>query len=748
MRTTTPSAPRDTAGRGQVRRRSFLTFLVAAPTLTVGGKFVADGLSSEAHADPVLPDLPGVTDVTDIGDVLVLAAAPTVHLMQLELTEEGRARFEFPRTEVGQGITTTFAMLIAEELDLPLDRVDMVYSDARPEFVFNQLTGASAAVRVLYEPVRKLAAAARARLLDTAAQEWQLPVERLTVEAGKVLAPGGLSSTYGALSGIAAAPTPTGLTAEPKPLADCTLVGTRVRRLDGHEIVTGRRKYTLDLAVEGALPVMVRRPPTIRGGVSSVDNEGDVRAMSGVVDLAVIPTGVAVAAETFGQALAATEALQVTWDEGTIDDLSDDEIREKLRAAAPPMEPLELGTESVEAEFDFAFVSHAALETNSAVADVRSDRAEIWSGLKSPILAQELIASELGLPLDRVTVHVQPAGGSFGRRLFCDAAIEAAQVSQAIGRPVRLMWSRIDDMRHGRMRPAIHHKLRATFAAGQVLTLDQRSCSVETDYAMGFGEILTATAPKLPFGAVAFAQAVWLLTQTVPYNFGVVKQLLSEVPLKMNTGSWRAVYSPTTRGAQEILIDEMADKLGRDPVDFRLSHLKQERHRQVLQKVADDGDWGRSMPAGFAQGIGFHEEHRSSNACLVEIDARDPQRPRVVKAVIAVDVGRVLDPRNLESQMLGGLTDAIATTLTAGLHIEKGLPLEGSYSQFHYSRQADSPTEVDIHIVTNEETPGGAGELGVAAPVGAIANAYARATGIAPRSFPINFPVDFEPFPR
>jgi isoquinoline 1-oxidoreductase beta subunit len=228
----------------------------------------------------------------------------------------------------------------------------------------------------------------------------------------------------------------------------------------------------------------------------------------------------------------------------------------------------------------------------------------------------------------------------------------------------------------------------------------------------------------------------------------VVTSLLNEVPLRMHTGSWRSVYSANTRGAEEVLVDQLAAKMGKDPVAFRREYLKTARQRAVLNKVVAEGDWGRAMPKGFAQGIAFHDEYKSCTACLVEIDARDPQNPRVVKAVIAVDVGRPINPRGLEAQMLGGLTDAISTTLRAGLHIDKGLPLEGSYSQFHYARQKDTPKDVRIFVMPATGEPGGAGELGVPAAVGAIANAYARATGVVPRSFPIIFPVDFEPFPR
>jgi isoquinoline 1-oxidoreductase beta subunit len=311
------------------------------------------------------------------------------------------------------------------------------------------------------------------------------------------------------------------------------------------------------------------------------------------------------------------------------------------------------------------------------------------------------------------------------------------------------MWSRIDDMRHGRARAASHHKIRATFALGQVLTFEHRVASVETDWGHGLGEVLTAFAAQLPVGGnLSFAQTVFLLTVKSPYNFGVTTQLLNEVPVDFHTGAWRSVYSSSTRGAEEIMVDEIAAKLGKDPVAFRREFIKNERQRAVLDKVAELGEWGKKMPKGFAQGVAVHGEYKSYTACLVELDGRDPKKPRVTKATIAVDVGKPINPRGIEAQMLGGLTDGISTTLTAGLHIDKGLPLEGSYSQFHYARQKNSPTDVKVFVMPETGEIGGAGELGVPAPVGAIANAYARATGIKPRSFPINFPIDFEPFPR
>jgi len=728
----------------RIGRRTVLTLLVAAPTLTVAGN-----LLDAPAADAAIPTLPAPADILDLGDVLILAGTPTAHLLVLRVDPDGTATLRLPRAEVGQGITTAAAMLVAEELDLPVERVRVELDDARPELLFNQLTGSSNTIRSVYGPIRNAAALARARLLAAAAARLRVPTGALTTRAGVVTATDGRTARYGDLAAAAADPKLFVGVVLPKPERDFTVVGTPTSRIDARAMVTGKQRYTLDLDVPGAMPTMVRRAPTINGTVRSVDNEAVVRAMPGVLALAVIPTGVAVVAETFGQALDAKEALAVTWNGGTVDGESDDTITAKLHAATAGFGGPPLLGKAVDAEFDFAFVSHAPMETNSAVADVRADRAEIWAGLKSPINAKEGIAKALGLPADKVTVHVTQGGGSFGRRLFADAALEAAQVSKAVGRPVKLMWSRVDDMRHGRARAASHHKIRAVHALGNVVSFEHRVAGVETDFGHGVGDAITAEAAQLPVaGGLVFAQVVFLTTIKSPYNLGLTGQSLTEVPLKMHTGSWRSVYSANTRGAEEIVIDELARSMGRDPVAFRREFLKTDRQRAVLAKAAAEGQWGRAMPAGFAQGIAFHEEYKSCVVYLVELDARDPADPRVVRATIAVDTGRVINPRGLESQLLGALTDGISTTLRAGLHIDRGLPLEGSYSQFHYARQKDSPTDVRIFTMPTTGAPGGAGELGVPAAVGAIANAYARATGRKPRRFPLNFPVDFDPFPR
>jgi isoquinoline 1-oxidoreductase beta subunit len=693
-----------------------------------------------------IPGLPDLTDFVDLGDVLTTVALPTSRLLILEVTPANRVVLQLPRAEVGQGISTAVAMMVADELDARLSDVDTPLSDARPELLLNQTTGGSNSVRSLYGPVRAVAAAARARLVTAAAQQWNVRADTLTTRDTKVFAPDGRSASYGSLSAAAARIAAPAVSAEPKPEANQKVIGRPTTRLDARDLITGKAEYALDIDVPGAMPTVVGRPPSIGGTVSWVDTSA-ARGMPGVLAITNIPTGVAVVAETFGQAIAAKDALRITWGPGTVDDLSDADIRRKLRAATPPFAPVvSLLTSHIDAEFDFAFVPHAPMETNSAVADVRADRAEIWSALKNPIITQQTIAAEIGLPQDKVTVHVTRGGGSFGRRLFFDAALEAAQISRKVGRPVKLMWTRADDLRHGRLRAATHHKLRVSHLAGQVLSYEHRVASVETDFRSGAGEALTAAFGKL--APELIPQTVFALTEKVPYNFGLITELLNEIPLKMHTASWRSVYSATVRAAEEILVDEVARGFGKDPVAFRRSMLKTARARAVLDTVAQRGKWGRAMPAGHAQGVALHEEYKSCTACLVEIDATDRKQPRVTKAVIAVDVGRPINPRGLESQLLGGLTDGISTILQAGVHIDKGLPVEASFAQFHYARQRHIPSNVDIVIMPANGEPGGAGELGVPAAAAAVANAYARATGTSPRSFPINFDVDFEPLPR
>ncbi|MER6347963.1 molybdopterin cofactor-binding domain-containing protein [Streptomyces sp. NPDC001595] len=734
--------PASRPGPHSVGRRRFLGYLVAGPTLVTAAEL--------APAAPARADIPSpeITELIDLNDVMTAAALPTSGLITVEVGTDGTVSFALPRTEVGQGITTSTAMLIAEELNVPVDRVRVTLADARPELLFNQLTGGSNTTVSTYTPVRVAAAVARERLLLAAAGELDADIAALTMRDGVVTAPSGRSIGIGALSEKAASLHTRQVAVDLTPDDRFTVIGRPHNRVDALAAVTGRKTFTMDLAVPDALPTMVCRPPTINGKVGSVANAAEVLAMPGVTDVAVISTGVAVRARTFGRCIDAVRALRVSWQPGSAQGKSDSSVLKELKAAELPIGLPSL-TPSVEAAFTFHFRSNSALEPNCAIADVRSDRAEVWASLKAPIVAKEAIAAKLKLPLSAVTVHVTEGGGSFGRKLFFDAALEAVEVSQKIGKPVRLMWHRADDSRQGRTHPMATSRVRIDYLGDTVLAYRQRHTSVATDLSHGLGEIFTALAARLPVGDIGFSETFFQLSQSMPYNFGANSRLLSETDKSFNTGSMRNVYSPDVTCARELLVDRLAGKMGKDPYRFRRDFLRDDRARAVLEKAAEAGEWGRQMPAGMAQGIAFHSEYHSVSAVLVEIDCR-PETvnravrdgvagPRVTKAVIAVDVGLAVNPRGLEAQMMGCLMDGIALTLTSSLHLRDGYFLEASWDNYFYTRQWNTPPELRIIVMppTTGE-PGGAGELGVAASMAAVACAYGRATGTMPTSFPIN----------
>lgn len=732
-------------------RRRFLGYVLAAPTLVTAAEL---GLAPEATAVP--KTAADITDIIDLNDMMTLAAAPTSGLISVEVNADGTVSFALPRAEVGQGITTSSAMLIAEELSVPLDRVRVTLADARPELVFNQLTGGSNTTISTYTPIRVAAAVARRRLL--AAAEKEFGTADLTLEAGVVTARSGRRLDIGALAEKAASVHTEQVTVELAARESFTVIGTPRNRVDALDAVTGRKKFAMDLDVPNALPTMVCRAPTINGTAGSVANLAEVRAMPGVTDVVVISTGVAVRAATFGQCVDAVRALRVTWKPGTAEGKSDESVLRELAAAELPV-GLPPVTPTVDARFTFYFRGNSALEPNCAVADVRADRAEIWSALKSPIVAKQAIAAKIGLPPAKVTVHVTEGGGSFGRKLFFDAALEAAEVSKKVGKPVKLMWHRADDTRQGRTHPMATSRVRAAYLGNTVLSYHQRHTSVSTDLGHGLGEVITALAAQLPVGDIGFSETFFQLSQTMSYDFGVTSRLLSETDKGFNTGSMRNVYSPDVTCARELVVDQLATRMGKDPYRFRQGFLRDNRSRAVLDKVAQVGSWGRAMPVGTAQGIAFHAEYKAVSAVLVEIDCRPetvnrPIRdgvtgPRVTKVVLAVDVGLVVNPRGLEAQMTGCVNDGVALALTASLHLRDGHFLEASWDNYFYTRQWNTPLELRIIVMpSTSDSPGGAGELGVAASMAAVACAYGRATGTMPTSFPINHgTLSFEPKP-
>jgi isoquinoline 1-oxidoreductase subunit beta len=757
------------AGTKAISRRRFIGYLIAAPTLVA-----AADLAAAPRASASVPTVQPV-DVFDLTDLLTDAANLTAALITVTINPDGTASFALPRAEVGQGISTAVAMVIADELELPLDKIDIVLADARPELEFNQLTGGSNSMHALYDQVRIAAAVARGQLAATAAQQLQTPLSTLTLTNGVITAPDGRSLSYGSLTRNAAASRTQAVLAQLKPATQQTLVGTPQPRIDAMQIVTGTKQFAMDLDVPGALPTMVCRPPTINGTAVAIVNQAQVSAMGGVTDIAIIPHtqfvpgGVAVRAATFGQCIDAIQALQVQWAPGPAVGRSDADVLQELIGAELPMTPV-LG-QTLDQRFTFYFRPGDPLETDCAIADVRPTSAEIWSSMKSPIYFQETVAQILGLPVSGVQAHVTQGGGSFGRHLFADAAFEAAAISKAMGKPVKLMWHRTDNFRQGRVHPMCTSRVRITHLGSDILAFDQRHTSVATDFTHGLGEILSATLGDVPEGDfLAYSQSIFTLTANVPYNFGLVTQLLNEVNHPpgsvFNTSSVRNIYSPEVTVAKELMVDQVAKATGQDPYKFRRSFVRDARMLAVLDAAAKAANWGKPMAPQTAQGIGIHHEYKGYAACVAEIDCT-PQTvnrvvengyagPRVTKVTFAVDVGLPINPLGLEAQMIGGIMDGIAQALTYSLHLTDGYFLEGSWDNAYYTREWNCPPNslpsegIQVIIMPpNQTEPGGAGEFGVAASMAAVANAYGRATGTMPTSFPINhnLPLGFTPLP-
>ncbi|MGI8815419.1 MAG: molybdopterin cofactor-binding domain-containing protein [Pseudonocardia sp.] len=751
--------------RRSVGRRRFLGYLVAAPTLVVAAELGRSEIFGQrpvwASELPVLPSPSQMPEYYDLLDALRDAARPTANLIRVEVHRDNTVSFALPRSDNGQGIITSTQMIIAEEMGLDVDQVRVTLADARPELVFNQLTGGSSTTFTTYTPIRVAAALAQGRLLAAAAAELGQETSFLTSRSGLITGRNGKSLPFGELTEKAASPRHQAVEVVLKGRESFRIIGKPHTKTDARDIVTGKKKFTTDLRIPDALPTVICRAPDLNGFPKDAENLAEVRNMPGVTDVAKVSTGYAVRAKTFGQCIDAVNALKVSWNDGTVHGEDDESVLRKLRKGELPLAVPKVGGDVLEGQFTFYFRGGSPLETNCAVADVRSDRAEIWAASKSPIAAQHQIAKDLGLSQNKVTFHVIQGGGSFGRKLFFDAAQEAAECSKKFGKPVKLMWSRADDARQGRTHPMATSRVRAVLAGDNVLSFEQRHTSVATEINPGLSEGITAVGQKYPGGNLTVSENIFELSQVTPYEFGSSTRFLNEVDMRFNTSAVRNIYSPDMATARELMVDQMAKKMGKDPYEFRRRFAKLERWGKVLDRAAKEAHWGKSMKDGTAQGIGMHVEYKGVAACVVEIDCRPGTvnrkirqartGARVTKVTYVVDIGLVINPRGVRAQMMSGINDALAMTLTSSLHLDNGHFVEASWDNYFYTRQWNTPPEMNIIVIEDSEAPepGGVGEFGLAATCGAVACAYARATGDVPDYFPIYHKAElpFTPYP-
>jgi isoquinoline 1-oxidoreductase beta subunit len=711
--------------------------LIAGPTLAIAARL---GLADGAGAFPTKTD--ELPDIQDFTDIFVATQQPTVYDLKIEIKPDNRVYLEGPRAEVGQGFMTMIGMLVADGLDVPFENMDIILSPAEQKRGAAQITGGSHNTRALWDPARLITAQMRGQLMAAASNRMGVPLTSLRTEDGYVVATNGQKLSYGELTADAAK-LPLAKAAMPKKASEFKIIGKPRVRYNARDIATGKAQYAMDLPVEGALPTVVAMAATHGASVVSID-DSVAKSMPGVIAIThipgmpdyLIPEAVAVTATTFGLAKKAKNALKIKWSAGPMDQLSDAQIDDLLNGIIDKVSAPDNGQPALDATFRWPYVPHAPMEENSSVADVRSDKAECWGGAQVPNILQRQLAETLGMKVEQVTYHVINAGGAFGRHLFHDQDVHAAQISQRIGKPVKLQWLREEGIKHGRTRPVSIHHIRATTSGGDVVSWEHRMACPEMDLRHGLGDVISQNLTE--YNNEGVCQYFFAHTQKLFYKTGPTAITLKQRLLAKPTAAWRVVYSGQVGTINEILIDEMARLLGKDEFDYRMSMLDSDRHRAVLEKAAHEGQWGRKLPAGVAQGLGMHDEYKSIAAYLMEIDVRGKE-PRMTKCTIAVDNGFCVNPTGTTSSLLGQANDGFALVFRAGLHVDNGATRESNFHDYKWGRMFDSAPEMAVHILPSTNVlPGGIGELGVPAAASAAANAWARATGKQPRNFPLN----------
>jgi isoquinoline 1-oxidoreductase beta subunit len=670
----------------------------------------------------------------------------------IRMTPDGLVTLVAKNPEIGQGVKTMLPMLIAEELDVEWASVTVEQAPLDTDRFRGQSAGGSTATPSNWLPMRQVGAAARAMLVAAAAEMWGVPAAELETEAGVVRHPAsGRSARYGELTERAATLPPPDLDSVPlKDPSRFRIIGKSIRNVDGPAIVTGKPMFGIDFTLPGMVYAVFEKCPVFGGKVASTNVEV-IRALPGVrhafvVDggdsLSGLLGGVAIVGDSWWAARSARERLTVTWDEGaTAGQSSEGFARAAVELASRPSQR-ELIREGdvdaafadarhvVEASYDYPFIAHAPLEPQNCTAHFRDGGVEIWAPTQTPQGGRGLVARTLGLEDTDVTVNILRSGGGFGRRLSNDYMVEAAWISKEIGLPVKLVWTREDDMRHDFYRPAGFHNFRgAVDAGGRVVAW--------RNHFVSFGE------------GERFASSAGLGTREFPAQF--VPNLLLEasvMPLGVPTGPLRAPGSNGIAFATQSFIDELAHAAGADPVRFRLGLLEgaQERPgfdaarmRAVLESVAERSGWGvRSLPRGTGMGVAFHFSHRGYFAEVVQATVSREGAVRVDEVWAVGDIGSVvINPLNAANQTQGAVLDGIAQALGQEITIDRGRTVQSNFHDFPLLRLTQAPP-VDVHFLTSDNAPSGLGEPALPPVVPALCNAVFLATGKRVRSLPLS----------
>jgi isoquinoline 1-oxidoreductase beta subunit len=660
----------------------------------------------------------------------------------IRIDKAGATTLVMPQVEMGQGIYTAVAMILAEELDADFSSLVLEHAPPSDKLYANptfgiQVTGNSNSVRAFWMPLRKAGAQARQMLVRAAAEQWQVDAASCTTSSGAVLhAASGRKLSYGELVDAAA----TQAVADDVPLKDpkdFTLIGKPLKRLDTPEKVNGKAVYGIDALMPGLKFATLAACPVFGGKVGTVDDTA-ARQIAGVRQIVVLDDAVAVVADHMWAAKKGVEALVITWNEGRYAALTSNDIWADLRAASEKDGVVALSRgdlakglatgEKYEADFELPFLAHATMEPINCTVHFKQDSCEVWTGTQVQARIQSEAAKAAGLPVEKVTLYNHLLGGGFGRKLEPDMVITAVLIAKHVDGPVKVVWTREEDIQHDIYRPVYRDKIAASLLNGKVV---------------GWKYRITGSAVIARWLPPAFQKGIDIdavdSAVDTPYDIpNLSVEYVRAEPPAVPTGFWRGVGPNNNVFAIECFMDELARKAGKDPVAFRRDMLgNTPRLRAALDLVAEKSGWGGPLPARVGRGVSVQPSFGSYIASVIEAEVDNAGEVYLRRITTAVDTGIAVNPDTIVAQLQGGLIFGLTAALYGEITIDKGRVQQSNFNDYRMLR-IDQVPNIEVHVIKSGEPPGGIGETGATSGPPALRNAIYAATGVALRRLPID----------
>jgi len=680
----------------------------------------------------------------------------------LQVLPDGQVRFYCPRDEMGQGVTTGLATLVGEELDVHPQHIDVRFAGAHPDYAnpdFRiQITGGSTSISAHYEQLRQAGANVRAVLVEAAAADLAVPLEAISTDDGHVVVNG---DRYGYGQFVATASRLQAPAKAPLKSRDqFRYIGTEFPRLDAMAKATGTAVFGIDVEVPGMHHAVIHRCPVAGGRLEAINNRAEIAGRPGVTDVVALEAGVAVVAERFWQARQAAAAVDAQWQLPELAEVDSARVRADYeraldeeagtsKAAQGDLDAgFAAGSHSVEATYWAPYLAHAPLEPMNAVLRIEDGEADIWTGTQMPGVVQGLVARHTGIDTSRIRVHNTYLGGGFGRRGTATHITEVAQIVVAAGKPVKLQWTREDDLRNGVYRPASLMRLKAAVAddgritawqakrVGDNITPDTLANTLPGVMASapeGLTDWMAARARGLMSSWVVDYTSIEGLHEDYDWPNREVRHVTYSHGLPVTF--WRSVGHSYTAFAKEVMVDELAEAAGLDPVALRLANTRNKPRLREVIRVAGEGLSLTGAPAGRHRGFAAHSSFNTDVAQAVEVSV-DGDRIRVHKVLCVVDCGQVVNPDIVRTQMEGAIIFGLTAALHGDLHLEQGAIRESNFHDYPLLRMNEAP-EVEVVIIDSDAPPTGVGEPGLPPIAPAVANAVFAATGKRLRELPL-----------